>query len=275
MTFLRQLPMDQYHQHESLSSTKIKLFRKRGPRAFYERFVAKTLVEDDDTDSKAFGRAFDDLFFNGPCWELAYAIKPKGMKLNTSEGKAWAAAIGKREVVTWEESQLMESMRAAIMRNSLARQLFSEGEAQVSIRRQLPSYQLQVQCRPDWLCLQPVNGTPYIADLKTVDRMERFELDAVTYGYHSQMALAQWIIAQEGPVCAAYLPVVEKQMAGRCQVFQIPEDVLQDAWAILKKDIEDIAGRMRSGIWHEDQTEPTIARIPGWQRQQLVEDANA
>lgn len=274
MTILRGLDLQEYHAHEALSASKIKVYRQRGVRAFYERFVLKSLA-DDATDAKTFGQVFDDhCFLPAQQFDQRYACKPRGLKLNTTEGKAWKETEARgRHIVDFDDAQLMVSMQKALQLNSLARKLFSAGEAQVSVRRTLPAYQLQVQCRPDWI---NVNDA-YICDLKTVERMERFELDAVTYGYHSQMALAQWIIAQDD-VCfvpAAYLIVVEKQMAGRCQVFQIPEDVLQDAWAILKKDIEDIANRMRSGIWHEDQTEPTIARIPGWQRQQLVEDANA
>jgi hypothetical protein len=272
MTFLRDLPIDQYHAHEALSASKIKVFQQRGPLAFHQTFNTKT-IEPEDKPCWDFGRAFDDqMFIDQAQWDLRYAIKPQGLNLSTKEGKAWKESIGGRTPISWDDAALMSSMHDAIARNTLAGNLLNDGEAQVSVRRQLPKYQCEIQCRPDWLNLTAEQK--YLCDVKTCDRLERFEFDAVKFGYHSQMALAQWILAQEGHQCDAYLIVVEKQLAGRCCVFQIPEDVLADGWYLLKGAIAEICERRRTGIWYDDQTEPVMINVPGWQRQQLAKAVN-
>lgn len=275
MPLLGRIPMSQYHASSALSNSKLSVFAEFGPEHFHRQFIARNL-EDKDSRALLLGAAFDTLVFDGEAeFAKQYAIKPEGMNFSTKEGKEWRAAqeLNLLDVVTHDEFEMFAEMHAAVLDHEIAAALLEKGEAQVSVRRELPDLGVEIQARPDWLSILPCDGLTekaYIVDLKTTADLASFDRNCIGYGYHRQISLAQWLLAREGIVCEAFLLVVEKKVAPRVRVKRIPEEVLSLGWGSVKADVERIAKHVTSGEWRDRQSAIEDIIVPQWQMGKLL-----
>lgn len=265
--------IDAYHENPALSNSKINVFRQDGPTAFQRQFVTHTM-ERPDSDAFRFGRIFDDLVFldESIFWQK-YIVRPAGLDGRTKEGKAWLASQGDLEALTQGEWSLLKDMMAAIQAQPLAKDALMGGRSQVTIRRELPGLGVSVQARPDYLKTLPTVTT--LVDLKSTTDIVAFNKNCVEYGYHRQLALGQWLLAQEGIQTEALLIVVEKKIAGRCRVLRVPEPILAAGWELVKRDIGLIAARYKSGDWTDVQTAIEDVAVPQWADRQLMAEVAA
>lgn len=261
--------IEEYHLHPALSKTCIQDFDAFGPVDFHARHVAKTFPGK-ETDALAFGRAFDYLCEHGEeAFPKRYARKPEGMKFNTKEGKAWGeiqvcAGLG---IIDWDDWTLLLEMYAALRANRLAFDLWEPCRRQVTIRRELPALGVELQARPDGLHIDSAPG--YLADIKTCRDINRFPLDCITYGYHVQLAIAQWLLAREGHQCDAVLIAVESKRAPRCRAYRMPEVALAAGWEKAKRVVDEIARRTRESDWTDRQDTVEDIVLPEWQARKL------
>ena len=271
MAILYEESMDTYHARDAISNSKINVWRQEGPDAYWRYFVAKNLQRPDSAAFR-FGRIFDlRVFLTLDLFEQIYAVRPEGQDGRTKEGKAWAATVGDREIINWEDWHLIEEMMEALGGSELATEHLVGGRSQVTIRSELPSLGVTVQARPDYLKSAKGDRPAVLVDLKTTSDLESFRKNCVAYGYHRQLALGQWLLAKEGMQTDAVLVVVEKKLAPRVRVLRIPEHILAAGWESLKSDIEGIAARYKSGNWKDVQEEIEDVEIPAWAERQAIE----
>jgi hypothetical protein len=269
------MPMDEYHADSAISNSKIKVFADHGPMRFYRQFVAKDLPGE-DSPAFAFGRAFDDRLFDPQGFATKYARKPEGLSLATKEGKEWKAANEGREIITDADWQVMDDMMAAISANQFAVDLLSMGQPQVTVRREVPDLGIVAQSRPDWFSDMPFMGVtegPYIVDLKTTSDLDSFDRNTTAFGYHRQIAMAQYLLAQEGIIADAFLLVVEKKRAGRCRVRRMPEVALAAGYEQFRRYGAEIGRRLATGDWSDRQLAIEECRLTSWQEKELNEEA--
>lgn len=275
---IHNLPMDEYHADSAISNSKVKVFLDQGPAMFARRYVAKDLPGD-DTPAMAFGRAFDDLLFLPRAeFDARYVTKPDGMSFVTKEGKAWREGNAGKEVITWNDWEVMQAMEFAISDNPIARRLLARGSAQVSIRAEMPELGIVAQSRPDWLCLEACDGLTegaYILDLKTCADLNDFDKNAIAFGYHRQLALGQALLFREGGsiIAEAFLLAVEKSQAPRCRVRKMPEVALAAGWEVFRGAAIQIGTRLMSGDWSDRQTEIETVQLASWSEKQLQAEA--
>ena len=95
-----------------------------------------------------------------------------------------------------------------------------------------------VQIRMD--AFNPNNLT--ITDLKTCDNLDYFKNDCFRYGYAEQMAFYQEVfsLASGGVRPTVWLIAVEKRLPYRCGVWQISDELLQQAKANNERGIEEL-----------------------------------
>jgi hypothetical protein len=269
------MPMDEYHADTAISNSKIKVFADHGPARFYRQFIARDLPGD-DSPAFAFGRAFDDHVFDPEGFSRKYARKPEGLSLATKEGKEWKSANEGKEIISDADWQIMGDMLAAINANQFAVDLLSIGSPQVTIRREVPDLGIVVQSRPDWLSLSPFLGLtegPYLVDLKTTSDLDAFDRNAIAFGYGRQLAMAQYLLAQEGYICDAFLLVVEKKRAGRCRVRRLPEVALAAGFAQFRRYGAEIGRRLAANDWTDRQMAIEECKLTSWQEKELTEEA--
>ena len=271
------MPMDDYHADTAISNSKIRVFACDGPQRFYRQFIAKDLPGE-DSPAFAFGRAFDDLVFGTAAeFNAKYAVRPEGLDLRTADGKAWKTANEGKASISDNDWQVMSDMQFAMRQNQFAVDLLSIGRPQVTIRRDVPDLGIVVQSRPDWFSEFPLlgvtQGTGYIVDLKTTSDLDSFDNSTTKYGYHRQVAMAQYLLAQEGHICDAFLLVVEKTRAGRCRVRRLPEVALAAGFAQFRRYGAEIGRRLAANDWTDRQVAIEECRLTSWQEKELTEEA--
>lgn len=114
------------------------------------------------------------------------------MTWKKDEVMAYFGALPGREHITKEEAITIKKVDAAVKAHPLAAALLAKGIPEVSFRSKHSEQNgYSIQCRPDWLNTEGCKASelvPYIADLKTVDSLERWNKNYYDFGYWLQEA---------------------------------------------------------------------------------------
>lgn len=152
-------------------------------------------------------------------------INPKTGRPFGGDTKAfaeWAAAIGK-PAISQDTADLCEQLADAVGHHAEAAALLAEGQAEGVIRTTYGGVPCQI--RIDWL--HPTRG---IVDLKTIDDLDWFEVQAKSFGYAHQLAFYRAVLAAiSGVKAAVHIIAVEKQEPFRVGVWRFSEQVLDAA----------------------------------------------
>ena len=246
-----QEPAEAYHAkaNQYLSSHQLADFRKC-PLLFSRKRLG--LIADEDRPAFLVGRALHTLVLEGrEKFDAEYAvggpINPKTGQPFGSGTKAfaeWAAECGK-QVLTDAQAELVERMAEGVRQQQIAVDLLSSGMAEGVVRAEYCG--LPCQIRMDWFDFH--RG---IVDLKTCDDLTWFESDAKRYGYVYQFAFYRAVLRQVISLpMPVYLIAVEKKEPFRCGVWQVHEDVLNQA------ERENAAAIERLKLCTEADTWPT------------------
>lgn len=232
MGALLDVPEEQYHAEGRsgrwLQSHALALFAK-SPAAYdrWRRGVAG--AKDEPKEAFAFGRAAHCYVLEGPeAFAERFATdegRPVNPKTNkpfgsaTKEYAAWAAGVGK-EIVSAGDMATIRAMRCAVLANRNAERLLRGGRAEATVRAWYAGMNCQI--RMDYVSAE--NG---IVDLKTCRDLDRFEWDALGYGYIHQMAFYRAVLrVATGAEAVVRIVAVEKAEPFRCGVWCVP------AWAL-------------------------------------------
>jgi PDDEXK-like domain of unknown function (DUF3799) len=215
-----------------MSSHMLELFRF-SPRQC--QWKMQGLIPSTTAPHYEFGKAFHCYLLEGLSefhtrYEVAEGpINPKTGSPYGRDTKAYGTwfeeitAAGKQVVSGDEYTQLQ--MMAESVNETAARDLFAYGLPEVTIRGQL--YGVSCQSRLDWFN----RDTCSIVDLKSTERLERFEKDFHRFGYARQAAfyrgMADGLLL--GRSIEVYIVVVEKAEPYRTQVYQLTSATLGDA----------------------------------------------
>jgi len=306
MTIERSTPLWYYHSQRAVSSSKLSTFRQ-SPLLFRKQFLDGVITKE-KTAALNEGAGFDSLLFDGDeTFAANYVVTPETYPSDKGEMKPWHGGANfckqwakeqedaGRTVLAKDAMVRFTAMREAIRNSELAQALMANGEAQVSIRLHSQKFGLDVQTRPDWLSLEPIDrpdlglwsdGRPYIVDLKTTADFNDWHnpLDpedpragspVYRYGYALQGSLAQWIASQETEIgkTAHFLLVVEKQEPFRVGVVILSDDYLEMAWSEVCADLHRLAACMKVGVWPGSPPRPITLYPKQWQLEQSVRRA--
>ena len=277
-SWLLDIPAEKYHaatkSGEFVSSHRINVFRKC-PLEFRKRETGE--IVEGDTANFILGRATHSFIIEG---EEAFAKefevsdgpvnertgKPFGR--DTAKFREWAAEQ-KKPTISTEEFSMILKMADAVRGHDIAKELFSSGIAEGTVRTKF--YSTNIQARLDWF--DPERNI--IVDLKTCADVDRFQKDIRDFGYISQLAFYAAAVKSsrlehreisDVPVC--WLVAVEKREPFRVAVYEITAYTLDDATfgdgtgKMYGKGvyplIEELESCRRDNIW------PT--RYEGWGR---------
>ena len=237
------VPEDIYHEEgrrgRYLQSHALALFAK-SPAAYDRMRRGAAGAKDEPSEAFAFGRAAHCYILEGPTeffkrfeTDEARPVNPKTGKpfgTATKEYANWAASLGK-EVVASGDMNTIIRMREAIYAHPNAADFLTCGRAEATVRTRMAG--LDCQIRMDYFT--PAWG---IADLKTCRNLDRFEWDALDYGYIHQLAFYHAVFKEaSGRDVACRIVAVEKAEPFRCGVWRIP------GWTIERAERENL-GRM-------------------------------
>ncbi len=152
-------------------------------------------------------------------------INPKTGKPFGQDTKAyaeWAATIGK-PAICQDTADLCEQLAEAVGNHAEAAALLAEGQAEGVVRAEYGG--LASQIRIDWT--HPERG---IVDLKTIDDLDWFEVQARSFGYAHQLSFYRAILAAvAGRKAEVQVIAVEKKEPFRVGVWRFSDQVLDAA----------------------------------------------
>lgn len=261
-------PIGPYHGRDAktLGSTRIGHYREHGPVWWDLRYNQGAVQQPEASEAQRQGSLLDCMMTEADQFPSRYIAKPRNMSFATKEGKAWRAEQPDGvEIVPGEWIEIATDCCRAIGEHQTAADMIGDPRCgrQVSLRHALGNG-LTLQSRPDFLLL---NGdmTGWYIDLKKTDDLDAFGRKAIDYGYHRQLALAQWLAARAGYRIDAYLLVAEWQRGSRARLFKMPERCLEIGWLEVKQTVDEIAQRFADNDWADDHDGGVDElEIPGW-----------
>ena len=186
-------PAHEYHSKAAyyLSSHQLMDFIKC-PYLYHKKQIG--LIDDSESQAFLLGRAAHSLILEGrSVYEDEFAI---GGPINPTTGRPFGNTTKKflewqaeqrKPVLTFDQSETVEAMNAAVSTNQYAVELLKSGRAEGVVRTNYCG--LPCQIRMDWF--NPDYG---IIDLKTCDDLTWFESDARRFRYQNQMAFYQCVL---------------------------------------------------------------------------------
>lgn len=310
MTIITGLPIEQYHQHEAITNSKLKVFRECPLK--YKRYFIDRADEKERTKALEEGAGFDCLLFDG---ELEFARKfvcepetypgedkkgnPEIKKWTMSANycKAWAAAReaeGKTVLGSdaWSKFVLM---RQAIQQHTAAMAIINQSVSQLTFRLDSAKFGFEVQTRPDLFSKDPIflpefgldsKGLPFFTDLKTTANFSdwfdpidptdhRAGSPVYKFGYHRQAGLCQWVAHKDIGKSHHFLMVAEKQEPYRVGIIELGSDYLNLGWDAVEADLKNLAACRLTNIWPGSPTSVIKLQPPQWLLDKAAREAQA
>jgi hypothetical protein len=214
-------------RRDHLSSHALTEFRKN-PRLYRNKQLG--LILEEERAAFVVGRAAHCRVLEGEAefrrrFAIGGPINPKTGRPFGQDTKAyaeWAAAIGK-PAISQDTADLCERLTRAVREHDVATSLITEGQGEGVVRTEYSG--LSSQIRIDWT--HPERG---IIDLKTIDDLDYFELQARSFGYAHQLAFYRAVLAQvAGRKPEVHVIAVEKKEPYRVGVWRFTDQVLDAA----------------------------------------------
>ncbi len=279
------MPIGAYHDAAPnwLSKTSINYYRRHGPKAFWLRYIDRSITEP-RPDGSVQGLALDCLLTEG---EEALALRfptvpddspkrPTKAQRNakkpapaTIEAIKWwdefEATFPNAEIISPDDHVILHELADSIRMLPIWKEI-ERARAQQTVRRMSDSLGLGLQSRPDWLFAE--NGWYY--DLKKSRDISRFGAQAIDLGYHLQAAVSGWCLAGDGIALErSYLIAGEWARGGRARAYLIPEEALKAGYRDMCEAAAEISRRINEKDWLDVQAEPEPLPIPDWIKRKM------
>ena len=260
------LSIDAYHARPHVSHSKLRDFDSLGPRGYYARHIART-DKREDTQAFAFGRAAEDYLrfaLDGDRRHLdGYAFKPDGLDGRSKGGKAWLAEHAHLTVLSGADEHALRMIADNALSNAKVRALLEGAIAQPTWDQAGAGRWPGAQSRPDWHSAK-ASAT---LDLKTTNSLADIlgGSRAVTYGYHSQAAMAADLGAHNGlAVARSALLVAEKAGKHRVVLAWIDEELIGHGRTWLELQRARLAAYYERDAWPLVEHEEVVIKAPAW-----------
>ena len=201
---------------------------RRNPLLFRKKELG--LLPNDDRPAFVIGRAVHCRVLEGKAifaerYAIGGPINPKTNRPFGPDTKAFAewTATQSRPVISEDTAALCEQLTSAVHAHEEALALLADGLPEGVVRMEFAG--LPAQIRIDWT--HPERG---IVDLKTIDDLDYFELQARSFGYAHQLAFYRAVLAQvTGRKPDVHVIAVEKKEPYRVGVWRFCDQVLDAA----------------------------------------------
>lgn len=259
------MPNADYHAHPAIS--KSGLDRINQSPAHYRAWLTEPRKE---TPALALGSAAHAFILERDSFFDRYAVAPEGIDRRTKDGKSqWAefdAQANGKTVIKAEDLQQIDRMAASVWAHESARELLSEGRAEVSVFANL--WGVDTKCRPDWL-----REDGLVMDLKTTDDASAaaFPSSVAKWRYHVQAALYQDILATVGIKVSAFVfCAVEKNPPHAVGVYLLDDDAIEAGREAYQRNLNTYKTCIETGSWPAYSPAIETLTLPRWAFQQAA-----
>ena len=177
------ISLKKYHSLPGWSKSRLDKINRSPAHRVYAKENPK-----EPTPAQVFGSALHCMVLTPDLFKLEYAVAPKCDK-RTNEGKiiisSFESLNAGKEILSSEQFEQIEGMKAAIFSHPLASQLLKDGEAEKSFFWIDEVTELQCKARPDYF-----RNDGICIDIKTTTdaTFKEFQRDAYNFRYHVQAA---------------------------------------------------------------------------------------
>ena len=261
-------PIAQYHASPCVGHSKLETFRDkdRGPARYHGLHIAKTIERSEPTAAMDLGNCVDALvlekrtiFMELPQTYQNEKGETKKFTMAANQCKALVASIEARGLIALsiDDANAVRAMYNAVFANPTLAELFAQGEAQVTMRKDFGPFGVQV--RPDWWSPNRAAG-PCLVDLNTAEDMPTFLKNRRAFGYDRQAALyrevARLVLADAAGVSveeieapAWFFAVVFKTAPIQAVCFQISDEDMTLATEEVVDDLRMIKRAYETNEW--------------------------
>jgi hypothetical protein len=251
-----------------LSTSKLKVFADRGPRAFAAKYITRKHAEEADSDALIVGQILEDAVQGRAFDKAAYWVKPDGFKFNSAANKAIRdeqLALGKR-IVSEADLAMIELMRESVVSNETALDMIRGCDKQATIRMPYGSTP-GLQSRPDWSSKFGCAASgfePYSVDLKSTRSLGKMlsGRGVLEYRYDAQGALVRegMRAALDAEITRHFLLCVEKAAPFRAVVVELDAAWLDVGWRWCSRQLGKLERHYATCDWPRVTAE--LVRLP-------------
>ena len=200
-----------------------------------------------ETDATSLGTLCHDMLLE-PAKLVDVAVKPEGMSFATKEGKAWRAEHEGFRIVSADDWNEAETVKAAVLFNSTSRDALRNCVPERTLIAQDPETGLWLKSRPDAMRDNLVVNLKTAADA----RPSYWERKSVRpYGYHLSQALTAHVLDLLGEAPRPYAYVVVEKAARNpiVSVYDLSFPLQELGRLIMRRTLRRWADCVASGHW--------------------------
>ena len=260
------MPAEEYHATDAISSSGLKALKRSPAHYWYEKNNRK------DTEAFKFGRAFHVAALEPELFESSFVLAPDIPKRKKVDKEFWAdfnTANKDNIVLNGKELRQAQRMGKALRESRATKYLFdAAGKCEVSVFWEDEKTGAKCRCRFDKIL---DNGI--IVDLKTTTNAhpEAFMRDAFKFSYYTQTAIYTEGYKQafgeepQGFIFAA----AEKDEPHGVSAFLADDDFLELGKKDFRECLQIYADCKKTGIWGGYSEEILPLGLPAWALKRL------
>lgn len=228
-------------------------------------------LDHEGTAATKLGSALHTLVLEGePVFRKRYAVKPEGMSLATTDGKAWRRDQSGKEILSSDDGMAVFAMSRALSRDPVASKAFEDGIPEATAVMKDPITGLYLRCRPDWLR----TSVDLALNLKTAlsAKPDEWRRQAFELGYFVSAAVTVDVLSavRDRPFAEAFV-IVEKSPPYPCVVCTLSAELIEFGRLIYRKALQRYADCIASGAWPGYSDKVIEVDMPPWAKYRLEE----
>lgn len=260
---------EDYHKKEGISHSLINTLFNDSGEVDFNRYQWFKSAPKEEFKSFALGTAVHCMvlepseFLNRYFVGRSYDLRTKAGKEAKEEDMLQAEG---KILISLDQHENISMLANSIMAHPIAKELLSEGQAEMSVFQEFDGLKLKV--RPDWINVEK----GYIVDVKTTSDFKTFETSILNYNYHVQEQLYKQVCELEfdKPFDFYFLVVSTQSIGGRYPVEVRKLDNIAQAYG--KERLNIALDAFKNWIDGTADTEVKEYTLPQWfLRKQLGE----
>jgi len=245
------VPMEQYLECEAVGASDCWNMEKFCPRYAYVRHpICPDREPGRESEALSIGSLAHTLILEGENVAAErFAMKPEGMRFNTTEGKAWQREQEDAglEIVTEADWIAARFWAAAIKADATAMAALAECDAEVTLLAKDTETGLAIKSRPDAMRGNLAVNIKTAASAKTVF----WASDARKYGYMVSQAMTDLVLKslQADPRPYVFLVIEKAKRWPIIEHYTLPEQLALEGELIVRKSLRRWAECAERGVW--------------------------
>lgn len=257
------MPINDYHNHDGLSNSGLKLILDCPARYYTEYLDPKKPVKE-KKDHFCLGTAVHSLVLEPEKFFSDNYVMPKCDRRTTKGKELYAGSMalaGNKNLIDEEEyMQALAMQESLFKRIKWLRPVLKDAKIEQSFFWVDDEFNIQLKSRPD------AYTDDYYIDIKTTDSLKDFSRDVYKYNYHTQASMAREALRKlKGIAYYNFIyVVVEESYPHLTAAFALDEDYLDKGYAQFRTGAEIYSNCIKNNEWPDYGSDVQQISLPKW-----------